>query len=104
MIRELDSIPFPYTEEELAKLKNKIIYYEASRGCPYNCSYCLSSTIKGVRAFSLQRVKEDLLFFIKNKVRQVKFVDRTFNYDKKRTREIFEFLMENKGNTLFILK
>lgn len=101
LIRELDSIPFPYTEEELAKLKNKLIYYEASRGCPYNCSYCLSSTIKGVRAFSLQRVKEDLLFFIKNKVRQVKFVDRTFNYDKKRAREIFEFLMESRGNTSF---
>ena len=101
LIRDLDRIPFPYTEEELAKLKNKLIYYEASRGCPYNCSYCLSSTIKGVRAFSLDRVKEDLLLFIRNKVRQIKFVDRTFNYDKKRAREIFEFLMKNRGDTSF---
>lgn len=101
LIRDLDSIPFPYTEEELAGLKNKLIYYETSRGCPYNCSYCLSSTIKGVRAFSLERVKEDLLTLIRNKVRQVKFVDRTFNYDKKRAREIFEFLMENRGVSSF---
>ena len=101
LICNLDTIPFPYSEEEMAGLRNKIIYYEASRGCPYNCSYCLSSTIKGVRAFPLQRVKEDLLFLIKNKVKQVKFVDRTFNYDKKRAREIFEFLMAHKGASSF---
>ncbi|MFP4016065.1 MAG: B12-binding domain-containing radical SAM protein [Halanaerobiales bacterium] len=98
---DLDSIPRPYTEIDLEKLKHKLIYYEASRGCPYNCSYCLSSTIKGVRSFSLDRVKSDLMFFIDNNVKQVKFVDRTFNYDKKRTREIFKFLLENKKETSF---
>lgn len=101
LIKDLDIIPRPYTEEELRDLKNKIIYYESSRGCPYNCSYCLSSTIKGVRSFSLARIKEDLLFYINNNVPQLKFVDRTFNYDKRRTMEIMKFLVENISNTSF---
>jgi len=101
LIKDLDTIPLPYTKGDLDSLTHKIIYYEASRGCPYNCSYCLSSTVKGVRSFSLERVKEDLLFFINNNVKQVKFVDRTFNYDKKRTLEIFSFLVENRKNTSF---
>ena len=101
LIKDLDTIPRPYSKRELDNLTHKIIYYEASRGCPYNCSYCLSSTIKGVRSFSMERVKEDLLFFINNNVKQVKFVDRTFNYDKKRTLEVFKFLMEKRKNTSF---
>ncbi len=101
LIKDLDTIPLPYTRGDLEKLTHKIIYYEASRGCPYNCSYCLSSTIKGVRSFSLERVKEDLLFFINNNVKQVKFVDRTFNFDKNRTLEVFKFLVENRKDTSF---
>ncbi|MFW6022738.1 MAG: B12-binding domain-containing radical SAM protein [Halanaerobiaceae bacterium] len=101
LLLELDSIPRPYSIDDLEELEHKIIYYESSRGCPFHCSYCLSSTIKGVRAFSLKRVKEDLKFFIDNKVKLVKFVDRTFNYDRERTLEIFRFLVNNRGETTF---
>jgi|LSQX01.3.fsa_nt_gb radical SAM superfamily enzyme YgiQ (UPF0313 family) len=95
LIKDLGIIPFPYNKSDMEELSDKIIYYETSRGCPFNCSYCLSSTISGVRYFSLDRVKKDLLFFIKNKVRQVKLVDRTFNCNIKRANEVFEFLLEN---------
>ncbi|SEF72418.1 Radical SAM superfamily enzyme YgiQ, UPF0313 family [Caloramator fervidus] len=96
LILNLDEIPFPYD-----KLPEKIIYYEASRGCPFNCKYCLSSTIKGVRFFSLDRVKRDLKFFIDNNVKLVKFVDRTFNANKKVAIEIWNFLIENAKSTKF---
>jgi radical SAM superfamily enzyme YgiQ (UPF0313 family) len=94
-LQELDVIPFPYDEEDLNKLQNRIIYYESSRGCPFNCQYCLSSTIKGVRYFSLERVKENLKFFLDNDVMQVKFVDRTFNADPRRALEIMKFIRDN---------
>lgn len=92
LIKNLDTIPSPY--EELSGLKNKIVYYESSRGCPFNCQFCLSSTIKGVRFFSLDRVKEDLGKLIDAKVRQVKFVDRTFNTKKEYAMEIMKFIMD----------
>lgn len=79
----------------------RIVYIETVRGCPYNCSYCLSSTIKGIRPFNIDRVKEELLVLINAKVRLVKFVDRTFNYDKKRALEIWRFLLENNISTEF---
>lgn len=102
LIQDLDIIPSPYTEENLnSYYKNKIIYYETSRGCPFNCSYCLSSTIKGVRYFSLERVKKDLLLFMENRVKEVKFVDRTFNCNEKRAREIMEFIVHNNKDTRF---
>lgn len=72
----------------------RIVYIETVRGCPYNCSYCLSSTIRGIRPFDINRVKEELLILINAKVRLIKFVDRTFNYDKKRALEIWKFLIE----------
>lgn len=100
LIQNLDDIPFPY-ENNLAAYKNKIIYYETSRGCPFNCSYCLSSTIKGVRYFSLERVKKDMKFLMDNKIPQVKFVDRTFNADEKRARSIMEFIIANNQVTSF---
>lgn len=96
----LDDYEFVY-DEEIKNYKGKIIYYESSRGCPYNCSYCLSSNTKKVNFLSLQRVKDDLMFFIENDVPLVKFVDRTFNADKKRANEIFKFIIENKKNTKF---
>jgi radical SAM superfamily enzyme YgiQ (UPF0313 family) len=93
LIKNLDIIPSPY--KDIGKeFENKIVYYESSRGCPFNCEFCLSSTIKGVRFFSLERVKEDLDSLIEGKVRQVKFVDRTFNANKKYAMEIMEFIME----------
>ncbi|MEA1976148.1 MAG: DUF4080 domain-containing protein, partial [Bacillota bacterium] len=94
LIKNLDEIPFPY-EKDLKGLDNRIIYYESTRGCPFNCSYCLSSTIKGVRYFSIERVKQDLKFFLEKGVKQVKFVDRTFNIKKAHYFEIIKFLNEN---------
>src|SRR5665647_47889 len=76
LIANLDVIPFPYLEG-LDELDDKIVYYESSRGCPFNCSYCLSSTIKGIRYFSIDRVKSDLTLILRHQVREIKFVDRT---------------------------
>ncbi len=89
----LDDIPFIY--RDMGEYKNRIIYYETSRGCPFRCAYCLSS-IKGhdapVRYLSMERVKSDLDFFLQNKVRQVKFVDRTYNCDKAHALEMIEYI------------
>ncbi len=79
----------------------RIVYIETVRGCPYNCSYCLSSTIKGIRAFDMDRVKEELLILINAKVRLIKFVDRTFNYNKARALEIWKFILENNIESEF---
>ncbi|WP_206038980.1 MULTISPECIES: B12-binding domain-containing radical SAM protein [Fusobacterium] len=94
LIENLDIIPFPYEDSELEDV-HKIVYYESSRGCPFNCSYCMSSIDKTVRYFSLDRTKKDLKKFIDIGTRLVKFVDRTFNLDKKRYLEIWKFLLEN---------
>ncbi len=79
----------------------KIVYIETVRGCPYNCSYCLSSTIKGIRPFEMQRVKDELKILIDKKVTLIKFVDRTFNYDKKRALEIWKYILENNISSQF---
>lgn len=89
----MDHLPFPY--KNIHDFNNKVIYYESSRGCPYNCSYCLSSVDKRVRFRSLELVKNELKFFIDAKVPQVKFVDRTFNCSPKRTAAIWQFILEN---------
>ena len=94
IIEDLDIIPFPYEKEELQD-KTKIFYYESSRGCPFNCSYCMSSIDKTVRYYSLNRVKEDLKIFLDSPIRLLKFVDRTFNLEKERYMEIWKFLLEN---------
>ncbi len=94
---KLDSIPSPYTHEMLSGLKNKIAYYESSRGCPFSCSYCLSSVLKGVRYFSMDRVKNDLDKLVGAGVSQVKFIDRTFNSSKDRAKEIFKYIIERFG-------
>jgi len=100
LIPQLDIIPFPY--ESFEGLEHRILYYESSRGCPFNCQYCLSSTIKGVRFFSLERVKSDMKRFMDLDVMQVKFIDRTFNADPNRSFEIFKYLHENdNGHTNF---
>lgn len=99
-IEDIDIIPFPY-RDGLLGLENKIIYYETSRGCPFNCQYCLSSTIEGIRYFSLERVLDEIDFFIDNKVSQVKLVDRTFNCHPNRAKVIIEHIIRRGGNTNF---
>lgn len=81
LLEDLNIIPSPYKNIG-NEFENKIVYFESSRGCPFNCEFCLSSTIRGVRYFDIARVKEDLNNLIEGKVRQVKFVDRTFNANK----------------------
>lgn len=93
----LDALPFAYTEEELAS--GRILYYESMRGCPFGCSYCLSSVERGVRYKSLGLVFEDLARFLAAKPKQVKFVDRTFNCSKERALEIWRFLQQNDNGT-----
>ena len=97
----LSQIPFPYDEETLAGLSHQMIYYESMRGCPFSCSYCLSSTIHKVRTLPLERVFHELGVLIDAKVRQVKFVDRTFNVDIKRCNRILKFLAEKETQTNF---
>ena len=95
-----ESVPFPYLN--LVCEDDKIMYYESSRGCPFQCSYCLSSIERKVRALSLERVRSDLGYFIYKKVKQVKFIDRTFNWDKRRCYEIIKYLiLSDNGVTNF---
>ncbi len=101
IIEDLNLINSPYSDEMLATAGNKIVYYESSRGCPFDCSYCLSSTFKGVRYLSMDRVKSDILSFIKAGVKLVKFVDRTFNCNLGRAKQILSFINENAGKTHF---
>lgn len=89
----MDDLPFPY--DDFTEISNRTIYYESSRGCPFSCQYCLSSIEKGVRFSSISKVFSDLSLFIKQKVRQVKFVDRTFNANKTHALEIVKFLIQN---------
>jgi len=101
IVPDLNTIPFPYCDEDIDKLKDKIIYYESARGCPFSCSYCLSGATCGVRFFSLDRVYKDLQFFITHNVRQVKFVDRTFNARKEHYLPILRFLAKSDCLTNF---
>lgn len=97
---DLSSVPFVY--QDMADFKNKIIYYESSRGCPFSCSYCLSSVDKCLRFRDLDLVKKELQFFLDEEVPQVKFVDRTFNCNHRHAMEIWTYLMEHdKGITNF---
>ena len=90
---DLNEIPFAYGD--LQGLEHRIIYYESSRGCPFSCSYCLSSIDKSVRFRDLELVKEELAFFLEKKVPQVKFVDRTFNCRKSHSMAVWQFILEN---------
>ena len=89
----LDEIPFYY--DDMAGFENRIVYYESSRGCPFSCSYCLSSIDKTVRFRSLDLVLPELQFFLDHKVPQVKFVDRTFNCKREHTLGIWRYLVEH---------
>ena len=90
---DMSAIPFPY--EDLHDFEHKIVYYESSRGCPFSCSYCLSSLDKSVRFRNLELVKRELDFFLEHRVPQVKFVDRTFNCSKKHTMEVWRHITEH---------
>jgi radical SAM superfamily enzyme YgiQ (UPF0313 family) len=92
-IMDLSSIPFIY--KDLSEFKNRIIYYESSRGCPFSCSYCLSSIDKKLRFRDTETVKKELQFFIDNKVPQVKFVDRTFNCKHDHAIAIWKYINEH---------
>ena len=92
-LTNLDRLPFLY--HNLEPFTNRIIYYETGRGCPYRCSYCLSSIDKTVRLRSFSVVREELQFFLDHQVTQVKFVDRTFNCNRKHAMDIWQYLIEH---------
>jgi len=102
VIETLDSIKSPYSTEYCSQGDKKIIYYESSRGCPFNCSYCMSSNSK-VRAFSLDRVYSDLDNIMQYNPKLIKFVDRTFNYNLERAKKIIKYIIEKYSdcNTKF---
>ena len=90
---DLSALPFPYGE--LAEFENRIIYYESSRGCPFSCSYCLSSIEKSVRFRDIEKVCRELQFFLDRRVPQVKFVDRTFNCRKSHAMAVWSYILEH---------
>lgn len=97
---DISQLPFLY--EDLTPFQNRIIYYESGRGCPYQCSYCLSSIDKSFRLRSLDLVKQEIQFFLDQNISQVKFVDRTFNASKAHSMEIWKYLLEHdNGYTNF---
>lgn len=89
----LDDVPFIY--KDLSRFENKILYYETSRGCPFSCSYCLSSIDKSVRFRSMDLVEKELQFFLDHRVAQVKFIDRTFNCKREHALSVWSYLSEH---------
>lgn len=103
-VRDLSTIPFPYIEEDMDDLEHKIIYYESSRGCPFSCQYCLSGNKNTVRFFPQERTLEELQWFIDHGVKQVKFVDRTFNCAPHHHRPLMEFMRDSDTDMNFHLE
>ena len=99
-LANMDLIPSPF-QRGLTDLERGFVYYETSRGCPFSCSFCLSARDNHMRSYSMERIFSDLLFLMRNKVPKVKLVDRTFNYDNKRTRELFSFILKHNQSTHF---
>lgn len=99
-IRDLSILPTPYPED-LSEFRHKLVYYETTRGCPYQCQYCLSANERGIRYFPIERVKRDLLQFIENEIAQVKFVDRSFNANLKWAKDLWQFILDHPGKTNF---
>jgi len=95
---DMDSMPFIY-EEGMSGFDHRVVYYESSRGCPYRCSYCLSSVDKTVRYRSLPFVFRELQFFLDSDVPLVKFIDRTFNSDRARSKAIWNYIHEHDNGT-----
>ena len=95
-LTDMSALPFLYSDENnLEPFENRIIYYESSRGCPYRCSYCLSSIDKRVCLRDIETVKRELQFFLDRRVKQVKFVDRTFNCDHAHAMAIWQYLYDH---------
>ena len=95
-INRLITLDSPYQlERDKMELKHRMIYFETSRGCPYQCQYCLSSLEKGVRYFPPNYIQDNLKYFIEQECKQIKFLDRTFNLNKKHTEFVFEFLINH---------
>ncbi len=96
----LDDIPSPFANN-LTDLSRGFVYYETSRGCPYKCSFCLSARDNDIRSYSMDRIKNDLSLLMEHNVAKIKLVDRTFNYDVRRARKIFRFILDNNRNSHF---
>jgi len=95
-LEKLASLDSPYMlEEDRSEIGNKLVYFETSRGCPYQCQYCLSSLEKGVRYFPQEYIVENLRYLIESNAKQIKFLDRTFNLNKEHTHMVFDFLITN---------
>lgn len=103
-VDDLDTLPFPYEGEDLSALSHKIMYYESSRGCPFHCQYCLSGMSDAVRFRSVSRVIRELELFVQAGVRQIKFVDRTFNCNPRHYRPLIEYMIHVKKEINFHLE
>lgn len=99
-LADLDDLPSPFAAG-LVDLRRGLVYYESSRGCPYTCSFCMSARDERVRTFSLPRIFADLQVLIAAEVPQIKFVDRTFNYENRRSREIFQYILQHNRRSRF---
>lgn len=95
----LDKIPVSYDDNE--DLSNKLVYYETSRGCPFRCAYCLSSIDNTLRFANLEKVEKDLKYFADKNIKILKFIDRSFNSNRKRAKEILNIMKNIKGNMVF---
>lgn len=100
LLADLDQLPSPFAAG-LVDITRGLVYYESSRGCPYDCSFCMSSLDAQVRSFSLPRIFADLQLLMTQQVQQIKFVDRTFNFDNQRSREIFHFILQHNRSSHF---
>lgn len=95
-LKKIEQLPSPYMlEEDRAELGNRLVYFESSRGCPYQCQYCLSSLEKGVRYYSSEYIRKNLEYLLAGGARQIKFLDRTFNLNREHTMQVFDFLMRH---------
>ena len=99
-LKELDRVPSPF-RSGLVDMARGFVYYETSRGCPFHCSFCLSARDNLIRSYSMERIKSDLLLLMQKGVAKIKLVDRTFNFDASRAREIFSFILEHNRSTHF---
>ncbi len=99
-LKDLDQVPSPF-QLGLTDMERGFVYYETSRGCPFHCSFCLSARDNQIRSYSMERIQSDLLLLMENKTPKVKLVDRTFNYDASRARDIFSFILKHNQSTHF---